>query len=149
MKRHLTLLAIAALFLVAACSSHEPPSREEMGPPPVPTAKERLAVLEKRLNLTPEQSKAIEPILAEECDRKSALMGKPGEGRKSPEETRKEREDLEWDICLKLSAHLTEDQMFQYSKLLEEEAKAMEKQNQDRPDGPPSGGGKGGPPPRR
>ncbi len=162
----LTLTAFMAVMLLGACSSHEPsrdgmepPSRgDHQGPPPdgqhgqmgPMSVKDRVAMLAEKLKLTPEQAAAVEPILQEQDDRRKEILGDDAEPGKMPkpeemdEETRKKMEDLDWDISVKLSKVMTKDQLYQYTKLVEQESKDRESHGKDGRMGPPPGGGRPG-----
>lgn len=139
MKTARLLLIVMAVAALAACSSHDRKPQFE-----TPTPEKRLYTLKHRLNMTDEQVAAVKPIIEEEHKRKQELMEAMDDGdREAMRENKEKMEDLEWDIFKKLSKHLTPDQMDLYSKLLEEEAKAMEEQSRPGPGGGRPGGGRG------
>lgn len=147
------VLLLAGIFLAGAVSggfltanylrgqARERGMPERWGP-------ERLKLLEKRLELTPEQMAALKPIIRRDVDALNKLR------QSSFAETRRILQRIEADTA----ALLTPEQKKKFDALNEEMRERVRKQfeqrrgergekREGRPPGPPSGDEPGGPPP--
>lgn len=129
MKSKIALIALLILIALTGCAPHRHQPRIQ-----VPTASQRLHLMNHKLNLTMAQVEAIKPILDEEFRRKTEIMALMEDG---DEDEKRQAvyalEDLEWDTFKKLSEHLTPEQVHLLSELLLEEAKMTEEPMQEEP----------------
>jgi hypothetical protein len=121
------IMSIATVFLLLtllSCSPAHVQGRAQM--PPVKTAEEFILAMKERLNLNAEQMEEVRPVIEEDRKMRNTIIGKyAGQGREAMSQARYEMEELRRMTESRLSKILTPQQMEDYRKLCDEEARSM------------------------
>jgi protein CpxP len=145
------LAAGAAVAQTDAAPPPPPPPDQTQGPPPQGTAgprgawrggpEHRVEMLQKRLNLTDDQTAQVKAVFADSRSRMEALRDS-SQGNSAPPDRHALREIHEQEEA-KLEAILTPDQRAKYQQMREHQRERMEEHRQ----GPPPDGSAPPPPP--
>jgi len=129
MSRHesfpIVMLLIALVCLVGLAQAQGPPPGD-----PEEQARQRFAELQKRLELTDEQSEQVKPILRDSGEQMREMRERAresGRSRETMQAMRKEAQKLEKETRGKLEPILSPEQLEAYDKLVEE--KRQERRN--------------------
>ena len=127
---HYFVYVALCLFILnlMACSAN-PPHRPKRGRlPEGKTAAEFISDLRTRLNLTQEQETQIRPIIEKEFTKRHEIIEKSmGQGPGGMESLKNKMQELQNNTEKELEKILTQEQMNEYRKLLDDERQNMRK----------------------
>jgi hypothetical protein len=124
--RYAFITALAAVFLIAVSGLIvQPMLAEAKGRFRQPqSADEIMKTLTERLDLTPEQVKAVRPVVEENVMKRNEIRGKSDMERKT---RRTEMRKLRWNTETRLGEILTDEQVDRYLELKQEQRKGFKR----------------------